>query len=96
MEGRDMSEKSSPEAMSRRKALSVLGLVGALGFAASVLTDSEADAQETTPAPGAPAAEGTPGMQRRQHRRASRHARRHARRTGEPAATSPAAPAQPQ
>jgi hypothetical protein len=95
-----MSEKHEPEAISRRKALSMLGLVGGLGLVTSALTESEADAQEATPAPGAaPAAStgaGTPGMKRRQNRRAGRHARRHARRTGQPAATAPAAPAQPQ
>jgi hypothetical protein len=96
-----MSEKPSPQAISRREALSMLGLVGALGLATSAtLTESEADAQEATPAPAAaPAAStgaGTPGMKRRQHRRAGRHARRHQRRTGQPAATAPAAPAQPQ
>jgi hypothetical protein len=47
-----MSEKPSLEPISRRKALSMLGLVGALGLATSAaLTESEADAQETTPAP---------------------------------------------
>ena len=60
-----MSEKIKSEAISRRKALSILGLIGALGLAASTaLTESEADAQETTPAP-ATSTGGTAGMQRR-------------------------------
>jgi hypothetical protein len=87
---------TSAEAISRRKALSLLGLVGAFGLAGSAaLTESEADAQETTPAPGAAApttGAGTPGMNRRRTRRAGRHERRHERRTGQPAAVAPAQP----
>jgi len=91
-----MSEKLSPEAISRRKALSMLGLVGALGLTPATLVESEADAQEAAPAPAAPApapstgGAGTPGMKRRQGRRSARHERRHARRTGQPAAPAPA------
>jgi hypothetical protein len=48
---RGMNEKASPQSISRRKALSMLGLVAALGLATSQLTESEADAQEATPAP---------------------------------------------
>ena len=97
-----MTENPSLGGISRRKALSMLGLVGALGLAASAeLTTSEADAQETTPgaAPSTGATStggGTHGMQRRQTRRTGRHRRRQQRRTGQPAATAPAAPAQPQ
>jgi len=91
-----MSEKIKSEAISRRKALSILGLIGALGLAASTaLTESEADAQEATPAP-ATSTGGTAGMKRRHGRRAGRHERRHERRTGQPAATAPAGTAQPQ
>jgi hypothetical protein len=98
-----MSEKVSPQAISRRKALSMLSLLGVLGLATSAAlteSESEADAQETTPAPAtAPTTStgvGTPGMKRRQGRRSTRHQRRHERRTGQPAATAPAGTAQPQ
>jgi len=90
-----MSETIKSEAISRRKALSVIALVGASGLATSALTESEADAQETTapPATAPPTSTGvgTPGMKRRQQRRAGRHERRHERRTGQPAAPAPAA-----
>jgi hypothetical protein len=89
-----MSEKPSPELISRRKALSMLGLVGALGLATSaVLPESEADAQETAPAPAAAPTTttgGTPGMKRRRQQGAGRHERRHERRTGQPAEAAPA------
>jgi hypothetical protein len=89
------------EDVSRRKALSLLGLGAVLGFTLSAaLEPSEAEAQEATgTAPAAPAeATGTHGMQRRQGRRTHRHERRHGRherrherRTGEkPEATPPA------
>ena len=74
--------------ISRRGALSLLGLIAALGFAmpTAVLTtsDAEAQAQPTAPTPSAPAPSGpaTSGMERRQGRRASRHERREARRAG--------------
>ena len=57
------------EMISRRKALSLMGLAAAFGLAAAptVLTVSDAEAQ-------------TVGMQRRQERRAGRHERREARR----------------
>ena len=61
------------EDVSRRKALSLLGLGAALGFTlSSALEPLEAEAQEAapgTPAPAAPAATGTHGMQRRSARR---------------------------
>ena len=59
------------EMVSRRKALSLVGLAAAFGLAAAptVLTVSDAEAQ-------------TIGMQRRQDRRAGRHERRDDRRTG--------------
>jgi len=59
------------EIISRRKALSLMGLAAAFGLAAAptVLTVSDAAAQ-------------TVGMQRRQERRAGRHERRDERRTG--------------
>jgi hypothetical protein len=82
-----MSDKLSAEAISRRRALSMLGLAGALGLAPASLIQSEADAQEAatppaTPAPAASTGVGTPGMKRRQTRRAGRHERREERRTG--------------
>jgi hypothetical protein len=59
------------EIISRRKALSLMGLAAVFGVAAAptVLTVSDAEAQ-------------TVGMQRRQERRAGRHERRDERRTG--------------
>jgi hypothetical protein len=58
------------EMISRRKALSLMGLAAALGLAVpAVLTVSDAEAQ-------------TAGMVRRQERRTGRHERREARRTG--------------
>ena len=93
------------EDMSRRKALSLLGLGAAFGFALSAaLEPLEAEAQETTAPAAAPAeATGTHGMNRRQSRRHGRHERRHGRherrherRTGEkPEATAPAGTAPP-
>jgi hypothetical protein len=86
-----MNEKITTEMISRRKALSLLGLGAVLGFTlSSALEPLEAEAQEAAPAT-APA--GTHGMQRRQGRRTHRHERRHMRRTGQPA---PAATAPPQ
>ena len=99
-----MNERIKAELISRRKALSLLGVGAALGFTlSSALEPLEAEAQETTGTAAAPAeATGTRGMQRRQGRRTHRHERRHGRherrherRTGEkPEATAPAAPAQ--
>jgi hypothetical protein len=92
------------EDVSRRRALSLLGLGAAFGFTlSSALEPLEAEAQEAAGTPAAPAeATGTHGMQRRQGRRTHRHERRHGRherrherRTGEkPEGTAPAAPAQ--
>jgi hypothetical protein len=79
-----MSEKL----LSRRGALSLLGLAAAVGFAVptTVLTTSDAEAQApaapapTAPAPVAPAPSGmTRGEQRRAARRAGRQMRREAR-----------------
>jgi hypothetical protein len=59
------------ETISRRKALSLMGLAAVFGLAAAptVLTVSDAEAQ-------------TAGMERRQERRAGRHERREERRAG--------------
>jgi hypothetical protein len=80
----------SPKMISRRGALSLLGLAAALGFAVptTVLTpsDAEAQAQPTTPTPQAqpttptPTAPATSGMERRQQRRAARQGAREMRR----------------
>ena len=66
-----MSAIIKSEMISRRKALSVMGLAAAFGLAAAptLLTVSDAEAQ-------------TVGMERRQERRAGRHERRVARRAG--------------
>ena len=67
----DVNAIVKAEIISRRKALSLMGLAAAFGLAAAptVLTASDAEAQ-------------TVGMQRRQERRAGRHERRDERRTG--------------
>jgi hypothetical protein len=72
-----MSAIIKSEMISRRKALSLMGLAAALGLAAAptVLTVSDAEAQ-TAVAPTAVAP--TAGMERR----AARHERRQERRTG--------------
>ena len=82
-----MDQKIKTDIVSRRKALSLLGLGAALGFTLSAaLEPSEAEAQEATAPAAAPAeATGTHGMQRRQGRRTHRHERRTTRRTGQPA-----------
>ena len=66
-----MSAIIKSEMISRRSALSLMGLAAAFGLAAAptVLTVSDAEAQ-------------TAGMERRQERRAGRHERREERRTG--------------
>jgi hypothetical protein len=66
-----MSAITKSEMISRRKALSLMGLAGAFGLAAAptVLTVSDAEAQ-------------TAGMDRRQDRRSGRQERRDERRTG--------------
>jgi hypothetical protein len=66
-----MSAIIKSEMISRRKALSLMGLAAAFGLAATptVLTISDAEAQ-------------TAGMERRQERRAGRHERREERRAG--------------
>jgi hypothetical protein len=70
-----MSAIIKSEMISRRKALSLMGLAAAFGLAAAptVLAVSDAEAQ-------------TVGMERRQERRAGRHERREVRRTGTNAA----------
>ena len=85
-----MSEKITSAIISRRRALSLLGLATALSLAvpAAVLTVSDAEAQQAGP-PVAPPT-GTPtavpgseqtGTERRQKRRTSRTERRQERRT---------------
>jgi Ni/Co efflux regulator RcnB len=66
-----MSAITKSEMISRRKAVSLMGLAAAVGFAAAptVLAVSDAEAQ-------------TIGMERRQARRAGRHERREERRVG--------------
>jgi hypothetical protein len=66
-----MSGKIKSEMISRRRALSLLGLPVALGVAAPiVLTSSDAEAE-------------TAGMQNRQQRRTNRQENRQQRRTGQ-------------
>ena len=79
-----MSEKIKYEMISRRTALSLLGL-GALSLAvpgtALVMSDAEAQQAVPTSPPPAPSAPQT-GTERRQERRTSRVKRRTARRKG--------------
>jgi|HubBroStandDraft_3_1064219.scaffolds.fasta_scaffold854187_1 hypothetical protein len=88
-----MSAIIKSETISRRKALSLMGLAAAFGLAAAptVLTASDAEAQTpAAPTAAAPTAVApTAGMQRRaarherrMQRRAARHERRQERRTG--------------
>jgi hypothetical protein len=96
LRGLNMTEKIKSETISRRKALSLLGL-GALSLAVpgTLLTVSDAEAQQTAPAPApsSPARQTAPapapsspapqtGTERRQERRTSRVKRRKARRKG--------------
>ena len=76
-----MSAIIKSETISRRKALSLMGLAAAFGLAAAptVLTVSDAEAQ-TAAAPTAAAP--TTGTERRQERRTARTERRQVRRTG--------------
>ena len=80
-----MSAIIKSEMISRRRALSLMGLAAAFGLAAAstVLTVSDAEAQTAAaPATAAPTATApTAGMERRQQRRAVRHERRQERRT---------------
>ena len=64
-----MTEIITAEAISRRKALTLLGLATAAFAASSVVAAPDAEAQ-------------TAGMERRQERRGGRQDRRQARRTG--------------
>ena len=86
-----MSAIIKSETISRRKALSLMGLAAAFGLAAAptVLTVSDAEAQTaaaptaTAPTATAPTATApTAGMGRRQARRMARTERRQVRRTG--------------
>src|ERR1700736_4292029 len=88
-----MSAIIKSETISRRKALSLMGLAAAFGLAAAptVLTVSDAEAQTAAaPTAAAPAAVApTAGMERRaarherrMERRTARHERRQERRTG--------------
>ncbi len=72
-----MSEKNKSDAISRRKMLSLIGFVGALGLSVppAVLTASDADAQQSDEQP-APKT----GTERRQARRTHRVERRTKRR----------------
>jgi hypothetical protein len=72
-----MSEIIKSEAISRRKALSIMGLAAAFALAAppTMLTVSDAEAQVDQPAPG-----GETGPERREGRREHRRERRHERR----------------
>ena len=76
-----MSAIVKSEMISRRKALSLMGLAAAFGLAAAptVLAVSDAEAQ-------------TVGMERRQERRAGRHERREVRRTGTTTGTGTGTP----
>src|SRR6476620_9018789 len=81
-----MSAIITSEMISRRKALSLMGVAAAFALAATptVLTISDAEAQTTAaPTAAAPTATApTAGRQRRQERRTARTERRQVRRTG--------------
>src|SRR5215218_4098358 len=83
LKGLNMTEKIKSETISRRKALSLLGL-GALSLAVpgTLLTVSDAEAQQTAPAPAPSSPAPQTGTERRQERRTSRVKRRKARRKG--------------
>src|SRR5271167_4286801 len=97
--GWSMNERTKSEAISRRKAILLLGLGAAFTLADSP-EELPALAQEAAPAPGGaagaaatpPATGGTHGMQRRKARRSGRHQRRAKRRGTAPAAPAPAKP----
>jgi hypothetical protein len=73
-----MSEKVTSEVISRRRALSLLGLAAlSLAVAPTVLTVSDAEAQPATP----PTGDAQTGTERRQERRTRRTERRQERRT---------------
>ena len=81
-----MSETIKSEVISRRKALSLMGLAAVLGLAAAttVLTVSDADAQNTQAGEkaGEKTVERVTGTERRHERREGHHERRHERREG--------------
>src|ERR1700739_1301110 len=94
-----MSAIIKSETISRRKALSLMGLAAAFGLAAAptVLTVSDAEAQTAAAPPAAAPTAAAPtaglkrraaGHERRMERRAARHERRQERRTGTAAGTS--------
>jgi hypothetical protein len=83
-------ENIKSDVISRRRAVSLLALGGALALAlpTALIGSEEAEAQTTeAPAAGTAAAPatGTPGMQRRHNRRTHRHQRRQVRRGNVPA-----------
>jgi hypothetical protein len=80
------------EDLSRRKALSLLGLGALFGLTASaMLTPSIAEAEDAAAPAAAPAkTSGTHGMNRRHERRSGRHERRDTRRGHMPAAAASA------
>jgi hypothetical protein len=73
-----MSEKIKSEVISRRRALSLLGLAAAFGLAVPptvLMVSDDAEAQYTAP-PAAPPAAPQTGTERRQERRTQRVKRR--------------------
>ena len=72
-----MSEKIASGVISRRRALSLLGLAALSLAVPTVLTVSDAEAQQPAPPPDAQT-----GTERRQERRIGRTERRQERRTG--------------
>jgi len=71
-----MSEKIKSEVLSRRRVLALLGLTALSLTVPTVLTVSDAEAQQATPPAGAET-----GTERRQERRTRRTERRQERRT---------------
>src|SRR5215472_14428308 len=75
-----MSDKIKTEVLSRRRVLALLGLTTLSLTVPTVLTVSDAEAQQPTPPASEPAASAQTGTERRQERRIRRTERRQERR----------------
>jgi hypothetical protein len=78
-----MSEKIASETISRRRALSVLGLAAlSVALPSTMLSISRVNAEQASPPAQTPTTAPKTGTERRQERRTRRVRRRTARRTG--------------